>query len=207
MLRTVLIAVAAALAAPAFAQTIYKHVGPDGRVTYSDEAPGGAGRNTVVQPPPSTGHYVNPQMGGQQAPGTIPQSAVPVAPNQPLPTANVPTGPAPSTIPSSAVPAPSRYESTPGRAPDTAGDRLIGVPADEQRIDRDAAQRNIMQGERAREAEAVRLNVPQGEAARDVRDMQTNVPAGEAARDRRDMQIGVPADEARREREAVRIGQ
>jgi hypothetical protein len=205
--RTIVLAVAAALgAAPAFAQTIYKHVGPDGKVIYSDQPPGGAGRNTVVQPP-STGHYVNVQPGGVQAPGTIPQTAVPVAPNQPLPTANVPTGPGPSTIPSSAVPAPSPYESTPGRAPDTAGDRLIGVPADEQRIDRDAAQRNIMQGERAREAEAVRLNVPQGEAARDARDTRTNVPSGEAARERRDMQIGVPADEAQRERDAVKLNQ
>jgi Domain of unknown function (DUF4124) len=204
MSRTIFLAVAALLAAPAFAQTIYKHVGPDDKVTYSDQPPGGAGRNTVVQPPPSTGHYVNQQPGGVQAPGTIPQAPLP---NQPLPTANLPSGSGPSTIPSSAVPAPGSFESTPGRAPNTAGDRLIGVPADEQRIDRDAAQRNIMQGERAREAEAVRLNVPQGEAAREARDIRTNVPAGEAARERRDMQIGVPADEQAREREAVRLNQ
>jgi hypothetical protein len=202
MSRIILLAVAAALAAPVLGQAIYKHVSPDGRVTYSDEPPGGAGRNTVVQPP-STGHYVNPQTGGQQAPGTIPQGPLP---GSPLPTANLPARSGPSTIPSSAVPGPGGNW-TPGRAPDTAGDRMIGVPAGERRIDEDAARRNVMQGERAREAEAVRLNVEPGEAARMRRDMQTNVPAGEAARDQRDMQIGVPADEARREREAVRIGQ
>jgi len=208
MSRAIVLAVAALLAVPVSAQTIYRHVGPDGKVTYSDHPPvGDGGRNTVVQPPPSTGHYVNPATGGVQAPGTIPQSAVPIAPNQPLPTAMTPGMSPPSTIPSSAVPAPGSFESTPGRAPNTAGDRLIGVPADEQRIDRDAAQRNIMQGERAREAEATRLNVPQGEAARDARDVQTNVPAGEAARERRDMQIGVPAGEAQRERDAVKLNQ
>jgi hypothetical protein len=202
MFRTIFIAVATALAAPTFAQAIYKHVGPDGRVIYSDQPPAG-GHNTVVQPPPSTGHYVNQSPGGVQAPGTIQQGPLP---NQPLPTANLPAG-APSTIPSSAVPAPGSLQSTPGRSPDTAGDRLIGVPADEQRIDRDAAQRNIMQGERAREARDIQTNVPQGERAREVRDMQTNVPSGDAARERRDMQIGVPADEAQREREAVKLNQ
>lgn len=205
MLKTFLLAVAATLAAPALAQTIYKHVGPDGRVTYSDEPPRGAGRNTIV-PPPSTGHYVNPQSGGGQAPGTIPSSAVPVAPNQPLPSGVYPGASGPSTIPASAVPAPGS-QSTPGRAPDTAGDRMIGVPAGERRIDEDAARRNVQQGERAREAEAVRLNTGADEAARQRRDVQTGVPADEAARERRDMQIGVPEGEARREREAVRLNQ
>jgi hypothetical protein len=199
---TIFLAVATLLVAPALAQTIYKHVGPDGQVTYSDQPPGGSGRNTVVQPP-ATGHYVNPQTGGVQAPGTIQQGPLPTAPQ---PTANLPGGSGPSTIPSAAVPGPGS-QSTPGRAPDTAGDRFINVPADEQRIDRDAARRNVMQGEAARDAAATRLNVEPGEAARMRRDMQTNVPSGEAARDQRDMQIGVPADEARREREAVRIGQ
>jgi hypothetical protein len=202
MSRTIFLAIATLLVAPALAQTIYKHVGPDGQVTYSDQPPGGSGRNTVVQPP-ATGHYVNPQTGGVQAPGTIQQGPLPTAPQ---PTANLPGGSGPSTIPSAAVPGPGS-QSTPGRAPDTAGDRFINVPADEQRIDRDAARRNVMQGEAARDAAATRLNVEPGEAARMRRDMQTNVPSGEAARDQRDMQIGVPADEARREREAVRIGQ
>jgi hypothetical protein len=191
MFRTIFIAVATALAAPGFAQTIYKHVGPDGRVIYSDQPPAG-GHNTGVQPP-----------GGVQAPGTIQQGPLP---DQPLPTANLPAG-APGTIPPSAVPAPGSSQSTPGRSPDTAGDRLIGVPADEQRIDRDAARRNIMQGERAREARDIQTNVPQGERAREVRDMQTNVPSGEAARERRDMQTGVSADEAQRERDAVKLNQ
>ncbi len=209
MSRILVLAVTAALAVPVLAQSIYKHVGPDGKVTYSDQPPAG-GRNTVV-PPPSTGHYVNPQPGGVQAPGTIPQSAVPVAPNQPLPTAMTPGMSPPSTIPSNVVPGPGS-QSTPGRVvPGTVGpdspDRRFGLSPDEQRIDRDAAQRNIMQGERAREAEAVRLNVPQGEAARDARDIRTNVPAGEAARERRDMQTGMPADEQAREREAVRLNQ
>jgi hypothetical protein len=202
MSRTIFLAIATLLVAPALAQTIYKHVGPDGQVTYSDQPPGGSGRNTVVQPP-ATGHYVNPQTGGVQAPGTIQQGPLPTAPQ---PTANLPGGSGPSTIPSAAVPGPGS-QSTPGRAPDTAGDRFINVPADEQRIDRDAAQRNIMQGERAREARDIQTNVPQGERAREVRDMQTNVPSGDAARERRDMQIGVPADEAQREREAVKLNQ
>jgi hypothetical protein len=123
-----------------------------------------------------------------------------------LPTANLPGGSGPSTIPSAAVPGPGS-QSTPGRAPDTSGDRFINVPSGERRIDEDAARRNVMQGERAREADAVRLNVEPGEAARMRRDMQTNVPAGEAARDQRDMQIGVPADEAQRERDAVKLNQ
>jgi hypothetical protein len=196
---TILLAVASALAAaPTFAQHMYRYVGPDGRVTYSDQ-------------PPSSGQYINVQPGGVQAPGTIPQSAVPIAPNQPLPTATTPGTSTPSTIPSSAVPG-ADSRSTSGRVvPGTVGpdspDRQFGLSPDEQRIDRDAAQRNIMQGERAREAEAVRLNVPQGEAARDARDVRANVPAGEAARERRDMQIGVPADEAQREREAVKLNQ
>lgn len=186
---------AAITASSALAQQIYRYVGPDGRVTYSDE-------------PPSTGRYVNvPPPGGVQAPGTIQQGAVPVAPNQPLPTAITPSGSAPSTIPSNAVPG-SGSDSTTGRVvPGTVGpnssDRQFGLSPDEQRIDRNAAQRNIEQGERARDAEAVRLNVEQGEAARMRSDVQSNVPAGEAARDQRDMQIGVPADEQARERRAV----
>src|SRR5262245_10421331 len=212
MSRFLSVALLAAIAAsPAFAQTIYKHVGPDGKVSYSDEPPTAGGRNTVVQPPPSTGHYVNQQPGGVQAPGTIQQGAVPIAPNQPLPTAITPSGGPPSTIPSSGVPGPGSDTTTGRVVPGTYGpdssDRRFGVSADEQRIDRDAAQRNIMQGERAREADAVRLNVEQGEAARMRRDVQTNVPSGEAARDQRDMQIGVPADEQAREREAVRLNQ
>lgn len=199
MSRTIVLAIAAALAAvPAFAQHMYRYIGPDGRVTYSDQ-------------PPTSGHYVNVQPGGVQAPGTIPQSAVPVAPDQPLPTANVPGGSGPSTIPSSAVPGPGSG-STPGRVvPGTVGpdspDRRFGLSPDAQRIDRDAAQRNIPQGERAREAEAVRLNVEPGEAARQRRDTQIGVPSGEVARERRDMQTGVPDDEARREREAVKLNQ
>lgn len=199
MSRTIFIAVLAALAAaPAFAQHMYRYVGPDGRVTYSDQ-------------PPSSGQYTNVQPGGVQAPGTIQQGAVPVAPNQPLPTATTPGINAPSTIPSSAVPG-SGSESTTGRVvPGTVGpdspDRRIGLSPDEQRIDRDAARRNIEQGERAREAGAVRLNVEPGEAARQRRDMQIGVPSGEASQDRRDMQIGVPADEAQRERDAVKLNQ
>ena len=101
---------------------------------------------------------------GGSGPSTVPQGAVPT---QPLPSAMTPSTSAPSTIPSSAVPAPGSLESTPGRVvPGTVGpdspDRRFGLSADEQRIDRDAAQRNITQGERAREAEAVRLNVPTG---------------------------------------------
>jgi len=199
MSRTIVIAVLAALAAaPAFAQHMYRYVGPDGRVTYSDQ-------------PPSSGQYTTVQPAGGSGPSTIPQSAVPVAPNQPLPTANVPSGAGASTIPSSAVPGPGS-ESTPGRVvPGTVGpdspDRRFGLSPDEQRIDRDAAQRNIQQGERAREAGAVRLNVAPDEAARQRRDMQTGVPSGEAAQQRRDMQIGVPADEAQRERDAVKLNQ
>jgi hypothetical protein len=193
---TVLAVVSALAAAPVLAQHMYRYVGPDGRVTYSDQ-------------PPSTGSYINVQPGGVQAPGTIPQSAVPVAPNQPLPTATAPGISGPSTIPSSAVPGPGS-ESTTGRVvPGTVGpdspDRRFGLSPDEQRIDRDAARRNIEQGERGREAEAVRLNVEPGEAARQRRDVQTGVPSGEAAQERRDMQIGVPADEAQREREAVKL--
>jgi len=202
MPRTILLAAAVAFAAPAFAQTIFKHVDPNGRVTYSDEPPAGGG-NTVVQPPPSTGHYVNQQPGGVQAPGTIPQSALPSAPQ---PTANLPRGGGPDTIPSAAVPGPGS-ESTPGSAPNTAGDRFINVPAGERRIDEDAARRNVMQGERAREAADTRLNVEPGEAARMRGDMRTDVPAGEGARDRRDMQIGVPAGEAQRERDAAKLNQ
>ena len=199
MSRTIVLAVAAALAAaPAFAQHMYRYVGPDGRVTYSDQ-------------PPSSGSYTNVQPGGVQAPGTIQQGAVPVAPNQPLPTANVPSGAGPSSIPSSAVPGPGS-DSTTGRVvPGTVGpnspDRRFGLSPDEQRIDRDAARRNIEQGERARDAEAVRLNVEPGEAARERRDTQIGVPSGEVTRDRRDMQIGVPADEAQRERDAVKLNQ
>ena len=204
MFRLLLLALAAAIAASsAFAQNIYRYVGPDGKVTYSDE-------------PPSTGRYVNVQPGGVQAPGTIQQSAVPTAPAQALPTGVMPGGSGASTLPpgtiqSGAVPAPGS-DSTTGRVvPGTYGpnssDRRFDVPTDERRIDRDAAQRNIMQGEQARDANAVRLNVEQGEAARDRRDVQLNVPSGEAARDRRDMQIDVPADEQAREREAVRLNQ
>jgi hypothetical protein len=199
MSRILVLAVAAVATSAALAQHIYRYVGPDGRVTYSDE-------------PPSTGRYVNvPPPGSANAPGTIQQGAVPIAPNQPLPTAITPSGSAPSTIPASAVPGPGS-DSTSGRVvPGTVGpnssDRQVGLSPDEQRIDRDAAQRNIMQGERAREAEAVRLNVEQGEAARMRSDVQTNVPAGEAAQDRRDMQTNVPTDEQAREREAVKLNQ
>jgi len=196
MSRMLVIAVAAAIAAPsALAQHIYRYVGPDGKVTYSDE-------------PPSTGRYVNvPPPGSIQAPGTIPQGTVPIAPSQPLPTPITPSGGSPSTIPSSDVPGPGS-DSTTGRVvPGTVGpnsaDRRFDVPADERRVDQNAAQRNIMQGERARDANAVRLNVEQDEAARMRRDVQTNVPAGEAAQDSRDMQINVPTDEQARERRAV----
>jgi Domain of unknown function (DUF4124) len=199
MSRFLSLALLAALtASSALAQNIYRYVGPDGKVIYSDQ-------------PPSTGHYVNVQPGGVQAPGTIQQGAVPIAPSQPLPTAIAPSGGAPSTIPSSTVPGPGS-DSTSGRVvPGTVGpnspDRQFGLSPDEQRIDRDAAQRNIMQGERAREAEAVRLNVEQGEAARERRDVQLNVPSGEAAREQRDMQTNVPAGEQAREREAVKLNQ
>jgi hypothetical protein len=177
---------------------MYRYIGPDGRVTYSDQ-------------PPSTGHYTNVQPGGTQAPGTIPQSAVPVVPNQPLPAEMTPGISAPSTIPSSAVPGPDSRSTTGRVVPGTVGpdspDRRFGLSADEQRINENAAQRNIPQGERTREAEAVRLDVEPGEAARQRRDMQTGVPSGEAARQRRDMMIGVPADEAQRERDAVKLNQ
>ena len=171
------------LAVPVLAQNIYRYVGPDGKVTYSDQPPAAGAHHRA---PPSSGQYVSPQPGGVQAPGTIPQSAVPMAPNQPLPTAITPGRSAPSTIPSSAVPGPGS-ESTTGRVvPGTVGpnspDRRFGLSPDEQRIDRDAAQRNIMQGERAREADAVRLNIEQGEAARMRRDVQTNVPTGKRRR-------------------------
>jgi hypothetical protein len=197
--RTIVLAVLAALAAaPAFAQHMYRYIGPDGRVTYSDQ-------------PPSSGHYTNVQPGGTQAPGTIPQSAVPVAPNQPLPAEMTPGISAPSMIPSSAVPGPDSRSTTGRVVPGTVGpdspDRRFGLSADEQRINEDAARRYIPQGERTREADAVRLDVPQGEAARDARDVRTNVPAGDVARQRRDMQVGIPDDEARREREAVRLNQ
>jgi Domain of unknown function (DUF4124) len=193
-----LVLMAAIAASSALAQNIYRYVGPDGKVTYSDQ-------------PPSSGQHVNVPPAGGTGPGTIQQGAVPIAPNQPLPAAITPSGSAPSTIPSSTVPGPGS-DSTSGRVvPGTVGpnssDRQFGLSPNEQRIDRDAAQRNIMQGERAREAEAVRLNVEQGEAARERRDVQLNVPSGEAARDQRDMQIGVPADEQAREREAVRLNQ
>jgi hypothetical protein len=112
---------------------------------------------------------------------------------------------APNTIPSAGVPGPGG-RSTPGRAPDTAGDQFRNVPAGEQRIDEDAVRRNVMQGESARDAQAIRENVDPGEAARMRRDLQTGVPAGEAARDRRDMQRGMP-DEAQRERDAVKLNQ
>lgn len=199
MSRTIVLAVVAALAASStFAQHVYRSVGPDGRVTYSDQ-------------PPSTGNYTNVQPAGGSGPSTIPQSAVPVAPNQPLPTAMTPSVGAPSTIPSSTVPGPGSQSTTGRVVPGTVGpdsaDRRFGVSADEQRIDRDAARLNVPQGERAREAEAVRLNVDPDEAARQRRDMQSNVPSGEAARERRDMQIGVPADEAQRERDAVKLNQ
>ncbi len=192
-----LIAVAAAVA-PAFAQHVYRYVGPDGKVTYSDQAP-------------STGQYSAVRPAGGSGPGTIPQSAVPVAPNQPLPTAITPGISAPGTIPSSAVPGPGSQSTTGRVVPGTFGpdspDRRVGLPADEQRIDQDAARRNIPQGEQAREAEAVRLNADPDEAARQRRDAQRNGPAGEAARERRDMQFGVPAGEAQRERDAVRLNQ
>jgi hypothetical protein len=178
MCRLVVLALAAAVAAPALAQQIYRCVGPDGRITYSDQ-------------PPVSGRCANVPPAGGSGPSTVPQSAAPALPGQSLPAGTYPTVGAPGTIPSSAVPAPTSLESTPGRAPSTAGDRLIGVPADEQR----------------REREAVRLNVPQGEAARDAAAARVNVEPGEAARERRDLQVGVPADEARREREAVKLNQ
>lgn len=194
-----LIAVAAVVAVvPAFAQHVYRYVGPDGKVTYSDQAP-------------STGQYSTVQPAGGSGPSTIPQSAVPVAPNQPLPAAMTPGMSAPGTIPSSAVPGPDSRSTTGRVVPGTVGpdspDRRVGVPADEQRVNQEAARRNIPQGEQAREAEAVRLNVDPDEAARQRRDVQRNVPADEAARERRDMQIGVPAGEAQRERDAVRLNQ
>ncbi len=199
LVRTIVLAVASALvAAPVFAQHMYRYVGPDGRVTYSDQ-------------PPSSGQYTNVQPGGTQAPGTILQSAVPVAPNQPLPAESTPGIGAPSMIPSSTVPGPDSRSTTGRVVPGTVGpdspDRRFGLSADEQRINEDAARRNIPQGERTREAEAVRLDVEPGEAARQRRDMQTGVPSGEAARQRRDMQTGIPADEQAREREAVRLNQ
>ena len=199
LVRTIVLAVASALvAAPAFARRMYRYVGPDGRVTYSDQ-------------PPSTGHYVNVHPGGTQAPGTILQSTVPVAPNQPLPAEITPGIGAPSMIPSSAVPGPDSRSTTGRVVPGTVGpdspDRRFGLSADEQRINEDAARRFIPQGERTREADAVRLNVQQGEAARDAGDVRTNVPAGDAARERRDMQVGIPANEQAREREAVRLNQ
>ena len=195
MARFLALALTAAIAASsALAQNVYRYVGPDGKVIYSDQ-------------PPSSGQYVNVPPGRRRGPGTIQQGAVPIAPNQPLPTAITPSGSAPGTIPSSTVPGPGS-DSTTGRVvPGTVGpnssDRQFGLSPNEQRIDRDAAQRNIEQGERAREADAVRLNTEQGEAARMRRDVQTNVPSGEAARDQRDMQIDVPADEQARERRAV----
>jgi hypothetical protein len=199
MVRTVVLAVVSALAAaPALAQHMYRYVGPDGRVTYSDQ-------------PPSSGQYINVQPGGTQAPGTILQSTVPIAPNQPLPAEITPGISAPSMIPSSVVPGPDSRSTTGRVVPGTVGpdspDRRFGLSADERRINEDAARRNIPQGERTREAEAVRLDVEPGEAARERRDMQTGVPSGEAARQRRDMQTGIPANDQAREREAVRLNQ
>jgi hypothetical protein len=189
MTRILVLALTAAASA-ASAQNIYRCVTPDGHTSYSDQ-------------PPTAGRCMNvPPLGGS-GPSTVPQGPLP---KQSLPRESAPSVGAPSTIPSAAVPGPGS-RSTPGRAPDTAGDRFINVPAGEQRIDGDATRRNVMQGERAREAEGVRLNVEPGEAARMRRDMQTAVPSGEAARDRRDMQTGMPDDETRREREAVRLNQ
>lgn len=184
-----LVLVLAAAASSALAQNIYRCVGPDGRVSYSDQSP-------------TSGRCVN--VPGASGPSTVPQGALP---GQQLPAGATPSVGAPSTIPSSAVPSPGSFESTPGRAPNTAGDQRIGMPADEQRREREAVRLNVPQGEAARDAAATGLNVEPGEAARMRRDMQTNVPAGEAARERRDMQTGMPADEAAREREAVRLNQ
>jgi hypothetical protein len=125
MVRTIVIPVVAALAvAPAFAQHMYRYVGPDGRVTYSDQ-------------PPSSGQYINVQPGGTQAPGTILQSTVPIAPNQPLPAEITPGISAPSMIPSSAVPGPDSRSTTGRVVPGTVGpdspDRRLGRSAPEHR--------------------------------------------------------------------------
>ena len=168
MSRILVLAVAAMLAVPVLAQSIYKHVGPDGKVTYSDQPPAG-GRNTIV-PPPSTGHYVNVQPGGVQAPGTIQQGAVPIAPNQPLPTGDHAERERAEHDPlEHGAGTRLRLDHRPRRAGNGRPElfrpavRPVGRRA-AHRPGRGPAQHQ--QGERAREAEAVRLNTEQGEAAR-----------------------------------------
>jgi hypothetical protein len=178
---------------------MYRYTDRSGNTVFSD------------QPPPAGTPYTAhdqalPSQSGVPATPPLPTVQQPATP--PLPNVQVP-GSAPGSIPQSAVPVdPSAardrraFEARDELQTDRR-DMQLNVPAGEAARDVRDTRLNVVPDA----ARDMQRDVPAGEAARERRDVQLNAPAGEAARERRDERLNVPAGEAAREREAVRLNQ
>lgn len=183
MLRILFIAALSVCAGVAFAQQMYRYVDPQGRTVFSDRPP--------PTGTPYTAHTMTPSARPQTpTPPVVQEPATPMAPTQ-----QYPAGQAPGTLPQSAVPvAPSAARDRRAFVPDN--ERQIeresmraNMPANEAAREREDVRLNMPSGEAARERQDMRLNMPAGEAAREREDMRANMPADEAAREREGMQL------------------
>lgn len=178
MIRILLIAALSVFAGSAWAQKMYRYVDPAGHTVFTDRPPATGTPYTTHDMPPSS----TPQSGVPQTPA-LPSSQDPATPAEP--TQQFPAGQAPGTLPQSAVPvdpeaARDRRAFVPENERQIERESMrANRPSNEAAIERQDVRLDRPEDEAARERRDMRLNMPSDEAAREREDTKVGVPSDE----------------------------